>query len=535
VFFPLNPAAGTNLLSVLFAALTTFLLFIYLERKIDKASAIFATLIFSVSPVFFSQAIRTEVYTIMTFFFILELYLIEEKRYLILSYISGLSILVHPLLWLLFPYIFFLIVKNCKKGIFFIFLGFSISLYLPIRAKLHPLINWGDPETIPKFFYHLLRLEYYKDAPEYSLSLLFSEYKLWFKCLFITSNFGLLISIYGMFFIKENIRRHFILLFIYSIFLTFLIHSPTTPDRLYIVKIFYIPQLILLIIFLGYGLANIKVKYRWVLFLFLILGNIFFAADEGIFWRNWTAEDFKNAVLSQVAKGDVIISKGDALTFPLAYGGILTKKVEVYDVAGDLRPLPPSIVSQKGYVWSITPLESVKSFHIPFGLLWYNGLKSVNTTEFDWNNVNIRYGGQENPLDKEIYVHFLLMKARALFCGDKIKGGFLYVKKAENCSKNNPYLLNHIGTLLAEYEFYKKAKPILLRALQNGFKTPDIYHNIVLIDIYDGNFREAYKYVKDGLESNDAPTLYNDMGIIFIKTGRTNNARTMFLNRQKKD
>jgi len=253
--FPLNPVAGTNILSVLFGAATTLLLYIYLERKIDRFSAIISTLLFSITPVFFSQAIRTEIYTITTFFFILELYLIEEKRYLLLSYISGLSILIHPLLWLLFPYIFFLIIKNYKKGIFLIILGFSISLYLPIRAKLHPLINWGDPETFKGFFYHLLRLAYYKEAPKYSLFLIMNEYKMWFKILLTTSNFGLLISIYGIFFAKDK-RRLGILLFVYSLLLTFLIHSPTTPERLYILDILYVPQLILLIIFLGYCLSR---------------------------------------------------------------------------------------------------------------------------------------------------------------------------------------------------------------------------------------------------------------------------------------
>ncbi len=533
MLFPLNPAAGTNLLSALFGALTTFLLFIYLERKIDKLSAIFAALIFSLSPVFFSQAIRTEVYTITAFFFILELYLIEEKRYLILSYISGLSILVHPLLWLLFPWILFLIVKSYNKGILFIILGLSISLYLLIRAKLHPLINWGDPETISKFFYHLLRLEYYQEAPKYSLALIMGEYKIWFKALLITSNFGLLVSIYGAFFTKER-RTLFILLFVYSIFLTFLIHSPVTSNRLYIVKIFYIPQLMLLIIFLGYGLANIKLKYRWLLFLFLIIENIFYAANEGIFWRNWTAEDFKNVALSQVAKGDVIISEGDALTFPLVYGSILTKKADVFDVHGDLRPKPrlDSIIEKNGYIWSTTPLKSIECYHIPYGLLWYNGVKPINNAVFDWNKINIRFGGQQNPLEKEIYIHYLLMKS--LSSSIRKVEVISLTNRARKVAQKNPYLLNRIGTVLLRKELYEKAEEDFQTAVELDKGFSQAYHNLVLCYLSERRLKQAYNIVINGRKYADNAILDNDLGIILIKMGRINNARTMFFKAAEK-
>jgi hypothetical protein len=44
-------------------------------------------------------------------------------------------------------------------GLFFL-LGVSVCLYLPIRSSLHPVMNWGDPETWGRLWNHLTAKQY---------------------------------------------------------------------------------------------------------------------------------------------------------------------------------------------------------------------------------------------------------------------------------------------------------------------------------------------------------------------------------------
>ncbi len=47
-----------------------------------------------------------------------------------------------------------------KRAWFFIFLGLSLYLYLPLRARLGPALNWGDPQTLDRFWQTLTRAQY---------------------------------------------------------------------------------------------------------------------------------------------------------------------------------------------------------------------------------------------------------------------------------------------------------------------------------------------------------------------------------------
>jgi hypothetical protein len=38
--------------------------------------------------------------------------------------------------------------------------GLSVYLYLPLRAAQHPILNWGDPETLERFWWHISGQQY---------------------------------------------------------------------------------------------------------------------------------------------------------------------------------------------------------------------------------------------------------------------------------------------------------------------------------------------------------------------------------------
>lgn len=88
-----------------------------------------------------------------------------NKYYVIFAFVLGLSFTNHLTTLLLAPACLTLfIVQNYKDktlllkllgmmAIFFI-IGFSVYLYLPIRTNMHPIFNWGNPNTLERFIWH---------------------------------------------------------------------------------------------------------------------------------------------------------------------------------------------------------------------------------------------------------------------------------------------------------------------------------------------------------------------------------------------
>lgn len=197
-----------NLLSAVFCSLSLFFFFkflIFLLKNIfltsvnptnspiniiDKRSliriyipAIFGTLVFAFSETFWSQAVSIEVYslhilllTIILYLFIKASYFRFAQEHIVndlklrwsywigFAFVLGLSftnhmttILIAPaLLYLYFYYHGFNYItwKNIALLSIPFLLGFSMYLYLPIRASQHPIMNWGNPVDFEKWYWH---------------------------------------------------------------------------------------------------------------------------------------------------------------------------------------------------------------------------------------------------------------------------------------------------------------------------------------------------------------------------------------------
>ncbi|MDI6765725.1 MAG: DUF2723 domain-containing protein [Bacteroidota bacterium] len=145
--------------------------------------AMFGTIVLAFSETYWSQALSVEVYSLHVLFLSILLYLftkaahleLEEKdksvssksvwRYwCVFAFVLGLSFTNHMTTILLAPAFISLyfyvhgfsqqvIKKTLWLGIPFI-IGFSVYLYLPIRASQHPLMNWGNPIDLEKFLWH---------------------------------------------------------------------------------------------------------------------------------------------------------------------------------------------------------------------------------------------------------------------------------------------------------------------------------------------------------------------------------------------
>ncbi|HDS29753.1 MAG TPA: DUF2723 domain-containing protein, partial [Firmicutes bacterium] len=158
-----------NLMSAFFALLTVFVLYLIIYHFTRTPYLSFSiSLAYAFSPIFWSQAVVAEVYTLNTFLTALSLYFlcrwVEKRRdgWLYLAAVTmGLATTNHQLSLLLLPttiYMLWLFSKGLKRPKNFWFklaglylLGTLVYLYLPIRAAADPPLNWGNPDNLERF------------------------------------------------------------------------------------------------------------------------------------------------------------------------------------------------------------------------------------------------------------------------------------------------------------------------------------------------------------------------------------------------
>jgi tetratricopeptide (TPR) repeat protein len=159
-----------NIMSAVFACLTVLVLYLIIYHFTRTPYLSFSiSLAYAFSPIFWSQAVVAEVYSLNTFLTALSLYFlcrwVEKRRDKWLYWAvgtMGLATANHQLSVLLLPtalYMLWLFGKGFKKPVSFwmilaglYLLGAMVYLYLPIRASVDPPVNWGDPDTFGKFF-----------------------------------------------------------------------------------------------------------------------------------------------------------------------------------------------------------------------------------------------------------------------------------------------------------------------------------------------------------------------------------------------
>jgi hypothetical protein len=248
-------ALKSNFLSALFSAFSLLIsYFAFFEilnlffprvaqkktQAIVSASAFLIVLGFTYS--FWIQAVRAEVYSLSILFFALLLFLIlrylrtRHLKYICLfSFLLGLGLGNHHLS-LLFttPALLFLLlyssirdesaihnlplVKNLKRFplyLFFLLLGLSVYLYLPIRSLSNPVLAWGDTQSISGSASSIFAVESLKNLNFDFLSNIreniFSITYLFYDQLTLAC---FLISLLGMIFLARYGKRFLVFLFL---------------------------------------------------------------------------------------------------------------------------------------------------------------------------------------------------------------------------------------------------------------------------------------------------------------------------------
>jgi hypothetical protein len=164
-------ARRTNLFSSFCCALAAgfaYLLTRELLRDLDPRLALAGALAYGFSSALWSWAVVTEVYALNILLVTILLWLAARGQWIPGCFVAGLALGVHHATVLMtLPAAFYLAWIRRKPSVKTLLLaaaaglaGLSVYLYLPIRAAQHPILNWGDPETLQRFWYHVSGKQY---------------------------------------------------------------------------------------------------------------------------------------------------------------------------------------------------------------------------------------------------------------------------------------------------------------------------------------------------------------------------------------
>ncbi len=239
-----NTAVRLNLMSAVFAATAAAALFLLALRTLvpppvlSQASrtkrrpaaisstdtpdmriiaAVVAALTYATSATLWSYATVAEVYSLNTALLGLALFFLlgtSEVRLAMLFF--GLALAVHHVSALFFiPGAVYLLWTArprsvSAKTLLFLLPGIATYLYLPIRALQHPILNWGNPGTLERFFWHVSGKQYRSNFISDLDSLLS---RAWFFARLAADEFtifGLALVFLGLYLLSSRSRRLFV-------------------------------------------------------------------------------------------------------------------------------------------------------------------------------------------------------------------------------------------------------------------------------------------------------------------------------------
>lgn len=518
MIFPGNPALGMNILSSIFAILSLLIVFqLLLDFGIKPQIAFIPSILLSIHPLFLQFATITEVYTITSFFFLLELLLLKRDNYLLLSYVVGISFLIHPMLWIIGVYSLYKILKRDYRLIIYSFVGISVILYLPIRSISNPLIDWGNPETLRGVISHILRFEYYRAVKvPFTFLIIYKEFLIWLKITLRDTNFLLLLLPFA---IKSVKKEYLLLLLAYSLPLALFLHFKPNELNLEANRVFFLPQLILILILSTFALKRIKMKFLPIVGTFILTVFFILGYQERLFQRSWTSFDYIKTILEQTeidkrSWRPVILSKGDALTFPLLYIEVLTERIKVKVNTPGLRIHTEDTPDYSTY-WN-------EEFSIYDRMLF-----SKEAHELKPWNFRIRQG-RKDILEDELYIKALTRYAVYLYKRGETTLSLSILKEAINVSWLNSHKIT-VASAYDEIKYYEQSVNIKKEILKKEPDYPGIYHSLYYSHLQMGKIDEAENFLAEGLLIQDDKNLLNDAGAYFAEKGFTNTAFLFFL------
>ncbi len=297
------------------------------------------------SPVFWSQAIVSEVYALNALLIIatllfFERWLAQPRRSLLLGVVAltlGLGLANHVTVGLLLPGLVIRTWFRTRSGLLltpqaFVFavggllLGLSAYLLLPLRAGAAPAFaDWGDPRTLQGLFDHVTGAAYrgalFSLPPEAVLS------KVPAMARFLLEQFGWVgyaLAIVGLWRMQEK-APDFLSMWVTSVlaFSLFALTYSVLDSQVYL-----LPLYIMVAITIGWGVLSVLelcMRMRVLTYavvgglLLMIAGSLVSTYPKVDLSDNWEAHHYAVATLESLPPHAVIVTKDDKQLFSLWY------------------------------------------------------------------------------------------------------------------------------------------------------------------------------------------------------------------------
>ncbi|MEW5693411.1 MAG: DUF2723 domain-containing protein, partial [Candidatus Hydrogenedentota bacterium] len=341
-----------NIASSLFVVLSGLILFDTLinisNKKTYFISSALSILLF-LSQEIWKQGVIAEVYSLNLLFFalILRIQLSELpllKKIYLNSLAVGLGLCNHLTLVFVVPFLIIDIIWRYKKNVFdkmvllviiFFIIGISAYLYLPIRSKANPYLDWGNPKSISEISDVITQKEFSVVRSGGELSSFRVKLKYCYNNLnaSLPSCFWQVFGISGILlvFLFKQIRTGFLLLCLILFYTIFVCKMYNVEENiLYSINVFFIPAHYSILLATGYGYIRLieRLKDKGVImekilggFLLIFYGYLFFSKNyETNNKRNYThAKDWAINVLNCVGDNGLLLMRIDNDAFPLFY------------------------------------------------------------------------------------------------------------------------------------------------------------------------------------------------------------------------
>jgi hypothetical protein len=272
----------------------------------------------------------------------------ERPSYVyVCTFLAGVAMGVHQTIVLLLPAWFLMIVltdwrmvtriKELLLATAFALLGFSVHLYLPLRALSNPLLNWGDAKTVDQFLWHFLRRGYPSEPPFRDMALLWAQ----LRAFNVPREFtwlGAALTVLGLVFLW-NRNRSVVAAYLVSV-ATFLLviagYFNTPMEMIFLTEEFFTPLYLLSAVMIGIGLFTLLAfairkaqlpdrlgppVYGVVAVLFFTLPSALCAVNyfENDQHNNYIAFDYAANSLRSLPQNAIMFTWGDSGAFPLWY------------------------------------------------------------------------------------------------------------------------------------------------------------------------------------------------------------------------
>ena len=329
------------------------------NRIAVKSAGLAAAISFSCTPRLWLQSNHDKPYPLLAFmsatiFFLLlkwrEHYLDGSERpsyVYACTFLAGLAMAVHQSIVLLLPAWLFMIlltdwrlIKRVKELVLataFALLGFSVHLYLPLRAISNPLLNWGDSKTVDQFLWHFLRRGYPSDPHSRDAALLWAQ----IKAFNVPNEFtwlGGVLALLGLVYLWKNNRSLFVgyLAAVGTFLLVIAGYFNTVLDLIFLTEEFFTPLYLLTAVLIGIGLFNLlgyavrnaRLPERIGAAVYCICAVMFFSLPAALCavnyyendqHNNYIAFDYATNSLRSLPQNAVMFTWGDSGAFPLWY------------------------------------------------------------------------------------------------------------------------------------------------------------------------------------------------------------------------